>query len=107
MRPSTRSMPRKSSSRLGTGREWSPLAGECGPGCMQIVRRQPGATPQPMSEDCLYLNVWTAADGESTRRPVIVWSHGGSFLVGAGSLPEYDGEELARKGVVVVTHNYR
>lgn len=74
---------------------------------MQIDGRQPAAAAQPMSEDCLYLNVWTAADGQSTRRPVIVWSHGGSFVVGAGSLPEFDAEALARKGVVVVTHNYR
>jgi para-nitrobenzyl esterase len=82
-------------------------ADEFGPRCVQNGGRQPTAAAQPMSEDCLYLNVWTAADGQPTRRPVIVWSHGGSFLVGAGSLPEYDGEELARKGVVVVTHNYR
>jgi carboxylesterase type B len=65
------------------------------------------AATQPMSEDCLYLNVWTAADNRPERRPVIVWSHGGAFMVGAGSLSEYDGEELARKGVVVVTYNYR
>jgi len=82
-------------------------ANEFAPRCMQIDRGQPAVTTQPMSEDCLYLNVWTAADGPSTRRPVIVWSHGGSFMVGAGSLPEYNGEALARKGVVVVTHNYR
>ena len=82
-------------------------ANEFGPRCMQIDGRQPAAAAQPMSEDCLYLNVWTTADGQSTRRPVIVWSHGGSFLVGAGSLPEYDAEALARKGIVVVTHNYR
>jgi len=82
-------------------------ANEFRPRCIQIDGRQPAAAAQPMSEDCLYLNVWTTADGQSTRRPVIVWSHGGSFMVGAGSLPDYDGEEFARKGVVVVTHNYR
>lgn len=61
------------------------------------------------SEDCLYLNVWTAgspADRKSGR-PVMVWIHGGAFMNGAGSLPAYDGAELARKGVVVVTINYR
>lgn len=58
------------------------------------------------NEDCLYLNVWTAAKtGE--RRPVMVWIHGGGFNWGAGSLPQYDGEGLARKGVVLVTINYR
>ena len=46
---------------------------------MQIDGRQPAAAAQPMSEDCLYLNVWTAADGKSARLPVIVWSHCGSF----------------------------
>jgi len=59
------------------------------------------------SEDCLYLNVWTPAlDGG--RRPVLVWIHGGGFLVGAGSTPIYDGDTLARRGdIVVVTINYR
>jgi para-nitrobenzyl esterase len=58
-------------------------------------------------EDCLSLNVWTPAlDGR--RRPVLVWMHGGGFLVGAGSTGVYDGAALARRGdVVVVTVNYR
>lgn len=58
-------------------------------------------------EDCLYLNVWTpAVDG--ARRPVMLWLHGGAFMVGAGSTPLYDGAALARRGdVVVVTINYR
>ncbi len=59
------------------------------------------------SEDCLYLNVWTpAADGR--RRPVLVWLHGGAFVMGSGSTNLYSGERLARRGdVVVVTLNYR
>ena len=56
------------------------------------------ATAQPMSEDCLYLNVWTEAASASERRPVIVWSHGGAFTIGTGS--GRDGEALARKGAV-------
>ena len=60
---------------------------------------RPEIDVQPMSEDCLYLNVWTAAGSSPERRPVIVWAHGGSFIVGAGSWPEFDGEMLARKGV--------
>jgi carboxylesterase type B len=59
----------------------------------------------PMSEDCLFLNVWTAARGPRERRPVAVWLHGGSFIIGTGAL--YDGAALARRGVVVVTINYR
>jgi len=60
------------------------------------------------SEDCLYLNVWTPVEpGEKTRLPVMVWVHGGAFIGGAGSIPVYDGAALARKGVVLVTINYR
>jgi para-nitrobenzyl esterase len=59
------------------------------------------------SEDCLYLNVWTPGlDG--AKRPVLVWIHGGAFLIGAGSTPIYRGQALARRGdLVVVTINYR
>ncbi len=63
--------------------------------------------PQPQSEDCLYLNVWTAAIKASDRRPVMVWIHGGALTRGSGSIPPYDGAALARKGVVLVTINYR
>jgi para-nitrobenzyl esterase len=58
------------------------------------------------SEDCLYLNVWTTA-AAGARRPVMVWIHGGAWTRGAASLPPYDGAALAKKGVVVVTTNYR
>jgi para-nitrobenzyl esterase len=63
--------------------------------------------PEPMSEDCLYLNVWTAAQAAKERRPVMFWIHGGGLTRGSGSGQAYDGESLARKGVVVVTINYR
>jgi para-nitrobenzyl esterase len=63
--------------------------------------------PSPTSEDCLYLNVWTAAKSNKERRPVMVWIHGGALTRGAGSIPTYDGEALAKKGVVLVTVNYR
>jgi len=57
-------------------------------------------------EDCLALNVWTP--GPDGRRPVMVWIHGGGFLIGSGGTPLYDGSSLARRGdVVVVTINYR
>jgi len=58
-------------------------------------------------EDCLYLNVWTPG-ADRRRRPVLVWIHGGAFVIGAGSQILYDGAALARRGdVVVVTINYR
>ena len=63
--------------------------------------------PEPLSEDCLYLNIWTAADSPGERRPVMLWIHGGGLTRGSGSSRIYDGEELARKGVVLVTINYR
>jgi para-nitrobenzyl esterase len=58
-----------------------------------------------MSEDCLYLNVYTAAASATAKQPVMVWIHGGAWTSGAGGI--YQGEDLARKGVVVVTINYR
>jgi para-nitrobenzyl esterase len=61
----------------------------------------------PMSEDCLYLNVWTSAAAATQRLPVMVYFFGGAFTEGAGSIPLYDGDALARKGAVVVTMNYR
>jgi len=62
--------------------------------------------PQPQSEDCLYLNVWTPSlEG---ARPVMVWIHGGAFTIGSGSEDYYDGASLASRGdVVIVTINYR
>jgi para-nitrobenzyl esterase len=60
-----------------------------------------------IDEDCLYLNVWTAAARGAERRPVMVWIFGGAYTEGAGSSPHNDGESLARKGVVLVTFNYR
>ncbi len=60
-----------------------------------------------MSEDCLFLNVWTPATTASERLPVMVWIHGGGFVAGSGSEPRHDGVALAKQGVVVVTINYR
>lgn len=59
------------------------------------------------SEDCLYLNIWAPSRRESGGLPVIVWIHGGGFYGGSGAQPLYDGTRLARRGVIVVTFNYR
>ncbi|TGE24836.1 carboxylesterase family protein [Hymenobacter aquaticus] len=60
-----------------------------------------------VSEDCLYLNVWTPAKSGRERRPVLVYFYGGGFQAGDGSEPRYDGESMARRGIVAVTVNYR
>jgi para-nitrobenzyl esterase len=90
---------------------WSGVkqANTFGPDCMQTSypAGSPYANaPAPMNEDCLYLNVWSAA-GAREKRPVMVWIHGGAWTRGSGALPAYDGTALARKGVIVVTTNYR
>ncbi len=80
------------------------------PSCMQAPYPENGFYAQPLgevSEDCLHLNVWTAAESDNDRLPVMVWIHGGALTRGSGSLPLYDGTALARRGVVVVTVNYR
>jgi para-nitrobenzyl esterase len=60
-----------------------------------------------VSEDCLYLNVWTPARSAAEKRPVLVYIYGGANTEGSGMVPVYDGEGLASKGLVVVNFNYR
>jgi len=62
---------------------------------------------EPTSEDCLYLNLWTTNIGGDELQPVMVWIHGGSNVAGSGAEPPYDGENLARRGAVVINFNYR
>jgi para-nitrobenzyl esterase len=83
-------------------------ATQFGPRCMQaslfgdMVFRSNG-----MSEDCLYVNVWTPAKSGNERLPVLVYFFGGGFVAGDGSEPRYDGESMAKKGIVALTVNYR
>jgi para-nitrobenzyl esterase len=60
-----------------------------------------------VSEDCLFVNVWTGASNTAEKRPVMVWLHGGGFQFGTGGSPLFDGTKLAARGVVLVTLNYR
>jgi para-nitrobenzyl esterase len=62
---------------------------------------------EPISEDCLYLNIWTGAERTDEKRPVMVWIFGGGFNSGGNTVPLYDGEDLAKEGIVVVNLNYR
>ena len=83
-------------------------ATDFGPSCMQdAAMLQFMQSPPSMSEDCLYLNVWTPAKSDRERLPVMVWIYGGGFAAGATSSPTYDGAPLAAKGVVLVSVAYR
>jgi para-nitrobenzyl esterase len=86
-------------------RPWSGVrhATSFAPACRQTA---PWITER-QSEDCLYLNIWAPAGPRKTSLPVIVWIHGGGFFGGSGAQPLYDGTRLARRGVIVVTLNYR
>jgi para-nitrobenzyl esterase len=79
------------------------------PSCPQAVASDfgPEWTPGKMDEDCLYLNVWTPANNSDDKLPVMVFIYGGAYVRGSSALPLYNGTELAKKGVVVVTFNYR
>jgi para-nitrobenzyl esterase len=72
-----------------------------------IVFGDMNARSNGISEDCLYLNVWTPAKRNTTGLPVLVYFYGGGFVAGDGSEPRYDGAAMAKKGIVVVTVNYR
>ena len=61
----------------------------------------------PRGEDCLYLNIWTPAKSTEDKLPVLFWVHGGGFFGGAGTEPEFDGEGFCKRGVILVTINYR
>ena len=71
------------------------------PACRQTV----AWINNPQSEDCLYLNIWAPETTE--KLPVIVWIHGGGYFGGTGAQPLYDGTNLSKRGVIVVTINYR
>ncbi|MBU3969807.1 MAG: carboxylesterase family protein, partial [Alphaproteobacteria bacterium] len=83
-------------------------AGQVGAICIQPPSNgDPGVGPLPMSEDCLTLNVWTPEARGTEPLPVMVWIHGGGYNNGSGTAALYDGARLAKRGVVVVTINYR
>ena len=90
----------------------APVGGRGGGGARGAAPGQAPAAAAPprepaRSEDCLYANVWTSASSPNDKRPVMVWIYGGGFTGGSGGLAWYDGENLAAKGPVIVTFNYR
>ena len=82
-------------------------ATEVGAQCVQAPLFGDIKFSRPASEDCLNLNIYAPAAKPGERLPVMVWIHGGGFQAGAGPEPRHDGEAFARKGVVLVTFNYR
>ncbi|MBD1363319.1 carboxylesterase family protein [Mucilaginibacter sp. ZT4R22] len=83
----------------------SPMQGK--PNEFGVYTREFLIKDEPLSEDCLYLNVWTGAAAPSEKRPVLVWIYGGGFSSGGANVPIYDGEALAKKGIILVSINYR
>lgn len=89
---------------------FAPISMQCKPGTDpdNIYTREWNVDPDiPMSEDCLYLNVWTPAKTPEERLPVFVWYFGGGLMEGNPAEMEFNGERIARRGIVVVTINYR
>jgi len=77
------------------------------PECPQVGAYPDDAPAEPMSEDCLYLNIWAPPAAANSKLPVMVWIYGGGLMNGSASTPLYTGDVLARRGVIVVTANYR
>ena len=90
--------------------KFAPISVQTTPGLSKtdIYTREWNVDPEiPMSEDCLYLNIWTPAANADERLPVFVWYFGGALQVGNTAEMEFNGERIARRGIVVVTVNYR
>jgi para-nitrobenzyl esterase len=83
----------------------SPVQGK--PNEFGVYTREFLIKDEPISEDCLYLNVWTGAKAPTEKRPVMVWIYGGGFVSGGTNVPIYDGEALAKKGIILVSITYR
>ena len=88
---------------------FAPISMQETPGIGDVIyNREWHVDPEiPMSEDCLYLNIWTGAKAADEKQPVLVWFFGGGLQYGYPAEMEFDGERLARRGIVVVSVNYR
>jgi para-nitrobenzyl esterase len=84
-------------------------ANQFGPNCAQAGwGAAPGTIAEGSSEDGLYLNVWSPAGTKpGAKLPVMVWIHGGAFVFGSGSQPDFSGVPFAKQGVILITFNYR
>lgn len=89
---------------------WSGVrkADKFGPRAMQLpLFGDMNFRSEGMNEDCLYLNIWTPSKTGNEKLPVLVYFYGGGMVAGDGSEPRYDGESMARRGIVAITVNYR
>ncbi|MBX5450937.1 carboxylesterase/lipase family protein [Thermogemmatispora sp.] len=85
----------------------APQVAEMGASMVGAIGAERVVDPRPISEDCLYLNIWSPA-ADQGKRPVMVYIHGGAFTIGSASDPWYDGTSFAeRHNIVVVSLNYR
>ncbi len=86
-------------------------ADRLGPECIQVLRRHNlnhYFGEEATSENCLYLNIWASADAKpGAKLPVVVWIYGGGFTLGSSGMAMYDGENVAKKGTIFVSFNYR
>ncbi len=88
-------------------RDATQYGSECVQGTFGPPPSSGNARPPRGSEDCLYLNVWAPADAQGKQLPVMLWVHGGAYVLGSGSSPMYRGTGFAKDGVILVTINYR
>lgn len=88
-------------------RQFSPSPMQNKPAPFMMWTEEFIAPPDKLSEDCLYLNVWTPFKSKDDKLPVLVWIYGGGFSSGSAACAIYDGEEMAKKGIVFVSINYR
>jgi len=86
--------------------EFGPSPMQSKPVPFMVYTREFLIPEKPISEDCLYLNVWTKAK-KGEKKPVFVWIYGGGFVSGGAAVPIYDGEAMARKGIIFISVNYR
>ncbi|MCU0396777.1 MAG: carboxylesterase family protein [Cyclobacteriaceae bacterium] len=99
--------PVKPSANVRECKDFSPSAMQNTPQPFMMWTEEFIAPPESLSEDCLYLNIWTPSTSNKAKLPVLVWIHGGAFVSGSASCAVYDGEALAREGIVYVSINYR
>ena len=100
-------VPLTTSDAILDGREYGPICMQGEPTPFSMWTQEFIAPAGNMSEDCLNLNIWTKEGPINERKPVMVFIHGGGFSSGSNSVPIYDGTQLAQKGVVFVSINYR